>query len=294
VIVLGSRAAGKRASRVSRGALFFLSFKSHLSQTSGPAGPGFSVHIDINADVGEAATPFEELVELALANQVSSINIACGAHAGDSAAMRRLVAVAVARGLAIGAHPGYADPLYKGRRPLALPPEAVRGLVRDQVASLAAVAADRGARIGHVKPHGALYNQAATDRGLADAIALGVRDVDPSLRLVGLCRSAMLDAAVAAGLTVSAEAFVDRAYRADGSLVPRKQPGAVHSDAAVAVTQALTMLLTGFVRANDGVTRVPIKPDTLCIHADTPGAVALARRLRAALAEKGIVVARAS
>jgi UPF0271 protein len=248
------------------------------------------VHIDLNADVGEAATPLEELVELALANQVSSVNVACGAHAGDPAAMRRLVAVAAAHGLALGAHPGYADPIYKGRRPLALPADEVRGLVRDQVSALATVAADRGVRVGHVKPHGALYNQAATDRGLADAVALGVRDVDPSLRLVGLCRSAMLDAAVAAGLPVWGEAFVDRAYRADGTLVPRKQPGAVHSDHVVAVTQALTMLLTGFVRANDGVTRVPVKPDTLCIHADTPGAVALARRLRVALAEKGIAV----
>ncbi len=247
------------------------------------------MHIDINADVGEASTPLEELVELALLDLVSSVNIACGAHAGDASAIRRLVAVAAARGLAIGAHPGYADPLYKGRRPLSLAPEAVRGLVRDQVSALAAVASDRGLRVGHVKPHGALYNQAATDRTLADAIALGVRDVDPSLRLVGLCRSAMLDAGVAAGLPVWGEAFVDRTYRADGSLVPRQHSGAVHSDPAAAVTQALTMLLTGFVRANDG-TRVPVKPDTLCVHADTPGAVALARRLRAALAEKGIVV----
>ena len=248
------------------------------------------MHIDINADVGEAATPFEELVELALANQVSSVNIACGAHAGDRAAMRRLVAVAAARGLAIGAHPGYADPLHRGRRPLALPADVGRTLVRDQVSALAAVASDRGVRLGHVKPHGALYNQAATDRELADAIVLGISDVDPSLRLVGLCRSALLDAGVAAGMPVWGEAFVDRAYRADGSLVPRRHPGAVHGDPAVAVTQALTMLLTGFVRASDGVTRVPVKPDTLCIHADTPGSVALARRLRTALAEKGIVV----
>ena len=125
---------------------------------------------------------------------------------------------------------------------------------------------------------------------LAHAIALGVHDVDPTLRLVGLCRSQLVEAGLAVGLPVWGEAFVDRAYRPDGSLVPRDQPGAVHTDPALAVTQALTLLLTGFVRAIDGVTRVPAQPDTLCIHADTPGAVALARRLRTALAEKGIGV----
>ena len=171
---------------------------------------------------------------------------------------------------------------------LDLPPDQVRQLVRDQVASLAAVAAERGARLTHVKPHGALYNQAVADSTLARAIALGVRDVDPTLRLVGLCRSQLLEAGIAAGLPVWGEAFVDRAYRPDGSLVPRNQAGAVHTDPGLAVTQALTLLLTGFVRAIDGVTRVPVQPDTLCIHADTPGAVVLARRLRSALTEKGI------
>jgi UPF0271 protein len=246
------------------------------------------VHIDLNADVGEATTPLDELVELALVGLVSSVNVACGAHAGDRSAMRRLVWVAAAHGLNIGAHPGYADPVHRGRRALDLPPEQVRQLVRDQIAALAAVAAERGVRLSHVKPHGALYNQAVSDTPLAHAIALGVHDVDPTLRLVGLCGSQLLEAGLAVGLPVWAEAFVDRAYRPDGSLVPRDQAGAVHAEPTLAVTQALTLLLTGFVRAIDGVTRVAMQPDTLCIHADTPGAVALARRLRAALAEKGI------
>jgi len=166
----------------------------------------------------------------------------------------------------------------------------VRQLVREQVATLAALAVERGARLTHVKPHGALYNQAVADPTLAHAIALGVRDVDPTLRLVGLCRSQLLAAGLALGLPVWGEAFVDRAYRPDGSLVPRNQAGALHTDPALAVAQALTVLLTGFVRASDGVTCVPVQPDTLCIHADTPGAVLLARRLRGALAEQGIGV----
>lgn len=246
------------------------------------------MHIDLNADVGEATTPLEELVELALAGLVSSVNVACGVHAGDRGAMRRLVSVAAAHGLNVGAHPGYPDPAQRGRRSLNLPPDDVRQLVRDQVTVLAGIAHDRGVRLTHVKPHGALYNQAAADPVLAHAVALGVRDVDPTLRLVGLCRSQLLEAGSAIGLPVWGEAFVDRAYRPDGSLVPRHEAGAVHTDPALAVTQAVSLLLTGFVRASDGVTRVPVQPDTLCIHADTPGAVALARRLRAAFTEKGI------
>ena len=248
------------------------------------------MHIDLNADVGEATTPLDELVELALLDLVSSANVACGVHAGDRGAMRRLVSVAAAHGLNIGAHPGYPDPAHRGRRPMNLPAEQVRELVRDQVTTLAAIAAERGVRLSHVKPHGALYNQAVSDPLLAHAIAQGVHDVDPTLRLVGLCRSQLVEAGVAVGLPVWGEAFVDRAYRPDGSLVSREQAGAVHSDPVLAVTQALTLLLTGFVRAIDGVTRVPAQPDTLCIHGDTPGAVALARRLRTALAEKGIGV----
>jgi UPF0271 protein len=246
------------------------------------------VHIDLNVDAGEALTPREELVELALIPLVSSINIACGAHAGDIGSMRRLVAVAQSQRVNIGAHPGYDDPSHRGRQPVALAPDAVRRLVRDQVAALTAIADERGAKLSHVKPHGALYNQAAVDRSLAAAIARGVHDVDPSYRLVGLWGSCLLEEGRAAGLQVWGEGFVDRAYRPDGTLVPRQQPGALLTDATLAVTQALTMLLTGFVRAADGVSRVAVQPDTLCVHADTPGALDLVRRLHIALADKGI------
>lgn len=246
------------------------------------------MHIDLNADVGEAATPLEELVELALLELVTSVNIACGVHAGDRGAMRRLVTVAAAHGLNIGAHPGYADPAHRGRRALQLPPKQVRTLVADQVAALSAIALARDVRLTHVKPHGALYNQAARDAALAHAIALGVHDVNPDLRLIGLAGSELIAAAVAAGLPVWREAFVDRAYQPDGSLVPRHLPGAVHTNPAQAVSQALTLLESGEVRAIDGVTAVSVQADTLCIHADTPGSVALARKLRSALLEKGI------
>ena len=246
------------------------------------------MHIDLNVDAGEALTPKDELVELALIPLVSSVNIACGAHAGDVGSMRRLVAVAQSQGVNIGAHPGYADPAQRGRQPMTLAPEAVRRLIRDQVTALATIAEERGARLVHVKPHGALYNQAAVDRPLAAAIARGVHDVDPSYRLLGLWGSCLLEEGRAAGLKVWGEGFVDRAYRPDGTLVPRQEPGALLTDPTLAVTQALTMLLTGFVRAADGVSRVAVQPDTLCVHADTPGAVDLVRRLHMALADKGI------
>lgn len=246
------------------------------------------MHIDLNVDAGEASTPKDELVELALVALVSSVNIACGAHAGDIGSMRRLVAVAHAQGLNIGAHPGYPDPMGRGRQPMTLPAELVRRLVHDQVSALAAIAEERGLRLTHVKPHGALYNQAASDATLAAAVARGVHDVDPSYRLVGLWGSRLVDEGRAIGLPVWGEGFVDRAYRPDGTLVPRSEPGAVITDPTLAVTQALTMLLTGFVRASDGVSRVALQPDTLCVHADTPGAVEIVRRLHRALAEKGI------
>ena len=249
------------------------------------------MRIDLNADVGEATTPLEETTELALIALVTSVNIACGGHAGDAGAMRRTIAVAAARGLSIGAHPGYADPQHRGRRAMSLSPDEVYDLVIHQVSRIATVAAERGARLTHVKPHGALYNQAAVDRQLADAIVRAVKAIDPSLRLIGLARSALVHAGRAAGLVTLSEAFVDRAYCADGTLMPRSEPGAIIRDRDTAVAQALAILMTRCVRAGDG-TVVPLQAQTLCVHGDTPGAVHFARRLRAALAEKGIQIGR--
>ena len=246
------------------------------------------MHIDLNADVGEASTPIDELVELALTRVVSSVNVACGAHAGDIGAMRRLVTVAHTAGLNIGAHPGYPDRQHRGRRPMALPAEEVFRFVSGQVVLLADVARAAGARLAHVKPHGALYHQSAGDRQLAGAIAAAVRDVDPALRLIAPCRSRLLEAGVDAGLDVWPEAFVDRAYRPDGSLVPRGEPGAVIADPDLAAERAVQLVLTGTVTAAGGEHVLQLRPRTLCVHADTPGAVLIARRVRAALADRGV------
>jgi UPF0271 protein len=246
------------------------------------------VQIDLNADVGEALTPIDELVELALTRVVSSVNVACGAHAGDIASMRRLVTVSHKAGLNVGAHPGYPDREHRGRRPMALPAVEVFRFVREQIALLADVARAAGARLSHVKPHGALYNQAAVDRPLADAVAAAVRDFDSTLRLIAPCRSRLVEAGVDAGLDVWPEAFVDRAYLADGSLVPRSEPGAVIADPEPAAARAVQLVLAGTLPAVGGEPVLQLRPRTLCVHADTPGAVLIAQRVRAALVERGV------
>ncbi len=249
------------------------------------------MQIDLNADVGEGSTPLDELVELALAGIVSSVNIACGGHAGDLGVMRRLVTVAHARGLRIGAHPGYRDRAHQGRAPLSLPEADVFQLIREQIETLAAVARAAGARLTHVKPHGALYSQAAGDRRLAVVVAAAVRDVDPALQLIGPCGSQLLEVGAAAGLAVWPEAFIDRLYRPDASLVPRGEPGAVITDPDAAAERAVQLVLDGTVLAGDGETVLQLHPRTLCIHADTPGAVAIARHVHAALGERGVEIA---
>jgi UPF0271 protein len=244
--------------------------------------------IDLNADVGEGVVTDAELVPL-----VSSVNIACGAHAGDLRTMRRAVEIAIQSGAAIGAHPGFADRANFGRLDISLPSGAAGELVVDQVALLEGVASSLGARVGHVKLHGALYNMAARDGALAGeiagALARAMRESGAKWILVGLAGSKLLAAGRAAGLRVKAEAFADRGYRSDGSLVPRSEAGSLLADPAMAVRQALRIATEGMVIAHDG-TEVPIEADTLCIHGDTPGAVEFARSVRSALAAAGIDV----
>ncbi len=244
--------------------------------------------IDLNADVGEGAGFDGELVPL-----VSSVNIACGAHAGDLDTMRATVALALRHGAAIGAHPGFPDREYFGRRELPVTPADAAELVVGQARLLQGVASGLGARVGHVKLHGALYNMAARDRGLADAVADAVsrvsRDSGGPWTLVALAGSELLRAGRARGLPVAAEAFADRAYARDGSLVARSEPGAVIADADAAARQALRIARDGSVRAADG-TFVAVEADTLCIHGDSPRAPALARRIRGALEAAGIAV----
>jgi len=240
--------------------------------------------IDLNADLGEGYD------DVAVMPHISSANIACGFHAGDAAMMHRTVALCVAHGVAVGAHPSLHDPQNFGRREIEAAPNEVYAQTLYQIGALAAIARAAGATVHHVKPHGALYNMAARDRALADAVARAVRDFDPSLILVGLAGSASIDAARTTGLRVAQEAFCDRRYRADGSLTPRSQANAVIENVDEAVAQAVSIATRNEAIADDG-SRVRIEADTLCVHGDRDNAGEFARHLREALERKGLRVA---
>jgi 5-oxoprolinase (ATP-hydrolysing) subunit A len=243
-----------------------------------------TVPIDLNADVGESVGDDEGVLPL-----VSSANIACGFHAGNPAVMRSTVQLAHRHGVAVGAHPGFHDLEGFGRREMPVSTAELEDLVAYQIGALAGVAANEGVRLSHVKPHGALYNMAARDSAMADAIARAVRAVDSSLVLFGLSGSQLIAAGERAGLAVASEVFADRGYRPDGSLAPRGTPGAVMTEAAAVAARAVEMASRQSVTAVDGAS-VSVKADTICIHGDTPGAAALARAVRDALAAAGIEI----
>ena len=245
--------------------------------------------IDLNADVGEASTEAARAAELEVLDAVTSANIACGAHAGTDETMRATVRAASARGLAIGAHPGYPDRDGQGRRSMPLDAGAITATVVAQIRHLATLAGETSATLTYVKAHGALYNDAARDPDIASAIANAVRLVDRKLRLVGLSGSALIAAGRAAGLSTVDEAFVDRAYRFDGTLVPRTQAGAVLTDPATVVRRACDLALRRPIATADGSSLL-VHADTLCLHADTPGAAMLGHEIRRALTNLGIVV----
>ncbi|MFN8619223.1 MAG: 5-oxoprolinase subunit PxpA [Chloroflexota bacterium] len=253
------------------------------------AQPAPPLAIDLNADVGESYGAWTMGDDAALLPLVTSANVACGAHAGDPLVMARTVALARRLGVAVGAHPGYPDRDGFGRRDLPMTAEELRASLLVQLGALAAIARAGGVTLRHVKPHGALYNAAARDPGLAQLIADCVRHVSTDLVLVGLAGSALLEAGRAAGLPVAAEAFADRVYEADGSLRSRRHPDAVHHDPAAAAAQARDLVLDGRVQAHDG-TWLAVRADTLCIHGDSPGAPAIATAVRGALAEAGVEV----
>ena len=247
------------------------------------------MQIDLNGDVGESFGAYEIGHDAALIPILTSANIACGFHAGDPGVMRATVALARQHGTAVGAHPGFPDLVGFGRREMKATPREVEDLVAYQIGALAAIAAAQGVRLAHVKPHGALYNMAARDLDLADAIARAIAAVDPSLALFGLPGSQSLEAAQRHKVRAVSEAFADRAYRRDGSLVPRNQPGAVIDDEQIVVTRAVAIARERMVIAADG-TRVPLDVQTICVHGDTPGAAVLASRIREALGNAGIEV----
>jgi UPF0271 protein len=246
-------------------------------------------HIDLNADVGESFGAWSMGQDPVLFPHITSANVACGFHAGDPGVMRATVALAREHGVAVGAHPGFPDLSGFGRRDMRLSPREVEDLVVYQIGALAAVAATQGVRLQHVKAHGALYNMAVTEFALAEAIARATAAVDRSLVLLGLPGSQLLRAGERAGLAIASEAFADRAYRPDGTLVPRTQAGAVIHDADIVVRRVVAMVRDQAVIADDG-SRVPLRVDTICVHGDTPGAAQLAARVRAALTEAGIEV----
>ncbi len=227
--------------------------------------------------------------DIALLDHVTSANVACGFHAGDPATIRRTVEAAVAKGVAVGAHPSLPDLQGFGRRIMNVSPDEVYDLIVYQVGAIDAFARASGGKLSHVKAHGALYNMAAKDRALADAIAAAVHDVDPSLVLFALSGSALIAAAEAAGLKPAAEVFADRSYQDDGSLTPRGRPGAMIEDVKVSIEQVRRMVFDGLVRAQSGK-EVPVRADTLCIHGDQPGALEFAQRIRQALEQAGAEV----
>jgi len=246
--------------------------------------------IDLNADVGEGFGAWTMGQDADLLALVTSVNVACGFHAGDPLVMDRTVAAAARAGVALGAHPGYPDLRGFGRRPMSASPEEVETDVLYQVGALLGFARAHGARLVHVKPHGALYNQAALDEELARAVARGTARAGRHLILVGLAGSAaMRRAAEAEGLRFAAEAFADRAYDDDGTLRSRRLPGAVITDAEAAARQAVSIARDGRVRSAEGAD-VRVEADTLCLHGDTPGAVANARAVGQALRAAGIAL----
>ena len=256
----------------------------------GPGGDAPRIRIDLNCDMGESFGPWRLGADEQVLPHVTSANIACGAHAGDPSVMRRTVRLARATAVAVGAHPGFADLHGFGRREMKVDPAELEDSLIAQIGALTAIAQAEGAAVQHVKAHGALYNMAARDRALADAVARAIAACGTSLIMFGLPNSSLIEAGRAAGLRVAAEGFADRSYEEDASLTPRRRPGAVIDDPEAVVVRAVRMVRDGIVLTAGG-REVPLRVDTICVHGDTPGAPELARRIRAALQAAGVTVA---
>lgn len=245
--------------------------------------------IDLNCDMGESFGHFSFGYDEDLMTAISSVNIACGGHAGDPNVMERTVRLAKEHGLAIGAHPGYPDLEGFGRRYVEYTPEEIYHFMIFQIGSLQAFCQIHQVPMTHVKPHGALYNAAAKKREIADAIAKSIKDLDQTLILYGLAGSELVAAGERYGLAVASEIFADRTYQPDGSLTPRSHHNALIHDPKQAVEQVKQMVLKGTVCAIDG-TLIPLVADTVCIHSDHPQAVHFAKRLNEALWNEGLAV----
>lgn len=245
--------------------------------------------LDLNADGGEGFGAYTIGADAELLRSVTSLNVACGAHAGDPVVIRAVIRAATDAGVAVGAHPGFPDLQGFGRRAMHVAPNDLVAMLIYQIGAVAALAASEGTRLRHVKAHGALYNMAVADAALAGAIAEATSAFD-GLWLYAPPNSAMSAAAESRGIPVAKEAFLDRGYQRNGTLVPRSEPGALLTDPEQVAARAVTLATDGTVAATDG-TRILLRPHTLCVHSDTPGAGSLAAAARAALEAAGVRVA---
>jgi len=247
-------------------------------------------NIDLNCDIGESYGAWSMGQDAQVMPWITSANIACGFHAGDFSTMQQTVALAKQHAVAIGAHVSLPDLQGFGRREMKVAPNEAYALTLYQIGALHAFAHAAGTRVAHVKPHGALYNMAARDRALADAIARAVHDFDPQLILIGLANSELPRAGQALGLRVAHEAFADRRYESQGSLTPRREPGAVIEDVNSAVAQAVKIATKGKVDIRTGG-MLELRADTICVHGDRPDAASFAQRLHETLKSAGISLA---
>ncbi|MBB4000459.1 LamB/YcsF family protein [Aureimonas pseudogalii] len=245
--------------------------------------------IDLNSDLGESFGAWTIGDDAAMLDIVTSANVACGFHAGDPAGILETLRTAKTRGVAVGAHVGYRDLAGFGRRNMDLSSQELVGDVIYQIGALQGLATAAGTRVTYVKPHGALYNTIATDPRQAGDVIAAIRAVDPALALMALAGSPLVAQARAAGLAVAAEAFADRAYTSDGHLVSRRQAGAVLHDPDLVAERMVRWMRDGTIETIDG-TPARVEAQSICVHGDTPGAVSMARRVRARLEESGFAV----
>lgn len=246
--------------------------------------------IDLNCDMGESFGNYKIGMDAEVVQQISSANVACGFHASDPVVMEETVASCKAAGVAVGAHPGFPDLVGFGRRNLKVSNKELKAMIVYQVGAMKAFCGAAGIPLQHVKPHGAMYNMAGKDAAMADAICEGIREVDPSLILLGLSGSELIEGAKRAGLPCAREVFADRAYEEDGSLVARSKEGAVITDEEEAIARVISMVKEHTVTAITGK-KIEVIPDSICLHGDNPKAVLFSEKIRKALEAEGVTVA---
>ena len=245
--------------------------------------------VDLNCDLGESFGNYTCGMDASVIPHISSTNVACGFHAGDPLVMSKTVQLAKQYNVAVGAHPGYPDLVGFGRRNMAVSPLELKAMMQYQIGALQAFCKAQGVKLQHVKPHGAMYNMAAKDRKLADAICDAILEIDDSLILLGLSGSEMLKAAKDKGLRYASEVFADRAYEPDGSLTPRALEGSVITDEDEAIKRVLQMVNDGTVVTRSGKI-IPIEADSICLHGDGAKAVEFAKRIRQELTDSGVEI----